>query len=120
METMNKFKQIYDAAMAAGAAAAEAVTPRPMVVSGGSQQGAKAWYVSEGVCGFAWVIIKGNTAFGKWAKKEGLAHAAYPTGLQFWVGDYGQSMQRKEAHAYAMAKVLNVHGIAAYAGSRMD
>ena len=37
-----------------------------------------------------------------------------------WIGDYGQSMQRKEAYAYTFASVLQKHGIECHGMSRMD
>jgi len=100
----------------AGMAALEAATPRPMTVTGGG----KSWHVPEGVCGFAWIKIKGNTAFGRWAKKAGVASKSYPTGLMIWVGVGGQSYERKTAYAGAYAKVLTEAGITAYANSRLD
>lgn len=41
-------------------------------------------------------------------------------GLQYWVSQGGQSMQRKEAFARAFASVLKANGIDAFADSRMD
>jgi hypothetical protein len=123
---MSDFGFIHRVADAAGRAAAEAATPVPMIV----QQHAnmlndrsavvREWRIPEGVCGFAWVWFKGNTPWGRWAKKTGLASKGYPAGLQVWIGDYGQSMTRKEAYARAYAKVLRDYGIDAYAQSRMD
>jgi hypothetical protein len=110
------FPVIHAQAHAAGVAAMEAAVPVPMVVVGGSEK----YFVEGGVCGFAWVSFAGNTAWGKWAKKNKVARSAYPKGLQVWVGGGGQSMQRKEAYAHAFAQVLNANGIQAYAGSRMD
>jgi hypothetical protein len=115
------YGSLYETAKAAGMAAGYGAAPTPMIVTGGVPgQKPERHYVSEGVCGFAWITIKGNTSFGRWAKKTGLARAAYPKGLSFWVSAFGQSMDRKEAYARAFAKVLNEHGITAYAGSRMD
>jgi hypothetical protein len=78
------------------------------------------YFVADGVCGFAWVSFAGNTPFGRWANKHGIARKHYPKGLCLWVSAYNQSMQRKEAYAEAYAKVLRDHSIEAYAGSRMD
>ena len=49
----------------------------------------------------------------KWGK-------AYEGGYKYWVSVGGQSMQKKEAFAYAFAEVLQKHGLTVYAGSRMD
>ena len=117
--------QLFQAAHAAGMNALNAATPTPMRIVqadvwGNPVPDAKVYDVPEGCCGFAWVRIKGNTAFGREMKKHGLFSRAYPTGLQFWVGEGGQSVERKEAFARAFAKVLRDNGIDAYAESRLD
>lgn len=113
-----KFEAVYNQAVVAGRAAGEAVAPVPMTVVGQNQK----WFVSEGVCGFAWVTIRpGNSSFAKWLVKNKLARAAYGGGVQIWISAFNQSMQRKEACAAAMAEMFrNELGINAYAGSRMD
>lgn len=78
------------------------------------------WHEPDGVCGFAWINVPGNSPFGKWAKSTGLAHKGYPKGLNISCTEFGQSMQRKEAYAWIFAKVLNAHGIKAHAVSRID
>ena len=45
---------------------------------------------------------------------------SYYGGVDIWVGEFNQSMERKEACAAAMARVLNEAGIKAYSMSRMD
>lgn len=121
-----QFAAAWSAADTAGKAAAEACVPRPMVVRqhtnplyDGSAV-TKEWFVADGVCGFAWVVFKGNSAFGRWAKANKRVGKHYPTGLSYWVGDYGQSMAKKEAYARAFARSLNDAGIDAYADSRID
>ena len=97
--------------------------PVPMTVVESDLMGnpiGRSWTVSEGACGFAWVTFAGNTPWGRWAKAQGIASKGYPKGLQIWVSEFNQSMARKEAYAYAYAKVLREHGIEAYAHSRMD
>lgn len=123
------FQAIYDEADLAGKEAANAKTPTPMVVTNRTNpldtesvkhEHLVAWVVPGGVCGFAWIKFKGNTAWAKWTKKQGLCGESYPSGRQIWVHYYSQSMELKEAYASAFAKVLQKHGIEAYAGSRMD
>jgi hypothetical protein len=118
----NEYGAIVARAESAGLAAGEAVAPRPMVVVGGVPGGEqKKYFVSEGVCGFAWITIRpGNSAFARYLKKVGKASKAYGGGVQVWVGQFNQSMQRKEAYANAYAAVLREAGVNAYAGSRMD
>ncbi len=112
------FQKVMDDAVAAGKAAAAALVPVPMVVVGGGQK----YFVPDGVCGFAWVKVTPATQpFAKWLKKTGKVQgAAYGGGYDLWVSDYSQSMQLKEAYAYAFADVLKAAGVTAYAQSRMD
>jgi len=132
---MSDYQTIYDEAYAAGIAAAKAKVPVPMLVGTPStplgndiDPSKKIYYVSDGVCGFAWVRFKGNTGWGRWAKKNvGKTdfHAAcrkgYPKGLDIWITTGNQSMETKEAFAQAFAGVLQSHGIKdAYAASAMD
>lgn len=123
MNSENLNLEIFRAASIAGRAAGNDHKPTPMGVYQSDLQGNRIGpteIVEGGVCGFAWVKIAGNTSFGRWAKKYGYARSAYGSGLQIWISDYGQSMERKEAHARAMAKVLNENGVKAYAESRID
>jgi hypothetical protein len=121
------FEALYAQADAAGRLAAEDAVPTPIVLgsetapfNGVIDYSKPTYYVSEGLCGFAWVNFKGNTAFGRWAKKAGKADKAYGGGLQVWVSGFGQSVTRKSAYAQAFAAVLTEAGITAYAGSRLD
>lgn len=110
------FKALVERADAAGRAAADRITPTPMVVSGHGQ----TWYVPQGACGFAWVSFAGNTAFGRWAKQQGLTRPGYPKGLMIWVSQYNQSVDLKEAYAHGFAAVLRAEGIDAWGCSRLD
>lgn len=125
--TKTDYAALYEAADAAGRAAAEAAVPTPMIVGqpttplGDTLDYSKpTYFVADGACGFAWVSFKGNTGWGRWAKKEGHARAAYGGGLQLRVSGYGQSVTRKEAYAQAFATVLREAGVSAYAESRLD
>ena len=85
-------------------------------------------YVADGVCGFAWVNIypehKGNTKAGKAERKLyesiGFEKDDYNKCYSLWIGQFNQSMQKKEMYAAAYAKVLSENNIRAYSGSRMD
>lgn len=112
---------------AAGRAAADACKPTPMVVEQHANplddrsEVKQSWYVADGVCGFAWVTFHpGGSSFARWACKVKDCRSAYHGGVQHWVSDYGQSMQRKEAYARAFARAIAAHGVTAYPGSRMD
>jgi hypothetical protein len=111
-------KALIDKAFAAGRKAAVDCTPVPMGVT----DGRTTWVIADGPCGFAWINVK--PAYSRVAKAlVALGHAkkdGYYGGVTFWVGDYNQSMARKEAFARAFAAVLREAGINAYAASRMD
>jgi hypothetical protein len=118
LATKPNFAAIHAAADRAGHAAAKAAEPTPMIVRSGTT--GEHWIIPGGVCGFAWVEVKGNTAFGRWAKAAGIAHKGYPSGLSIWVSVGGQSMALKEAYASSYADTLRAYGIEANAASRMD
>lgn len=79
------------------------------------------YIINDGVCGFAQIRFAGNTAFGRWAKANGLARPdSYYGGLSVWVSDFNQSFQRKDAYASAFAQSLEENGIKAHSTSRLD
>ena len=112
-----KYQEIIDKAYKAGIEAGKNARPIPMYVI---DQGIPIDRIDDGACGFAWIAFPGNTSFGKWTKKQGLARSHYPSGLCIWVSEFGQSVDRKDAFAGAYAKVLKDNGIDAYSGSRLD
>ena len=122
------FEAAFAKASAAGKAAGEGAKPQAMMVVQPSNPlndnsvPSAMWHVPEGVCGFAWVNVSpGNSPFANWLKKNKLARKAYGGGVDIWISDFGQSVERKEACASAMAKVLKEElGVNAYASSRMD
>jgi len=118
---------LYDRAFAAGVEAARSVVPQPMTVTQHANpfnpysEVVSRYEVSDGPCGFAWVVVKPATSsFARWLRSQRLARPGYNGGVHIWISDYNQSMQRKEAHARAMARVLEMSGVNAYADSRMD
>ena len=123
-----KFQAAYDKAAAAGQAAGEAAKPAAMVVTqhanplNDNSPAVAQWLAPEGACGFAWVkVTPGNSSFAKWLVKNKLARKAYYGGVEISIKAFGQSIERKEACASAMAKVLVEElGISAYADSRLD
>lgn len=74
-------------------------------------------------CGFAWVKfpVDGRTKLSKLIKQIG-AQPDWNFGYVLWnvTGNPTQSMDIKEQGARAYAKVMNEHGIKAYAQSRAD
>ena len=107
------FGHLWNAADAAGMEAGGQLATAPMVVQNvdivGNVSGPK-YHVSEGECGFAWLTLKGNTPFGRWAKASGIATSCYTGGLTIRCRAFGQSMQRKEAWAQAAMRHLRTHG----------
>jgi hypothetical protein len=125
------FEAAYNKAAEAGRAAGEAAKPRAMMVVQPSDplndnSVPKAmWHVPEGACGFAWVNVSpGNSPFANWLKKQKLARKAYVGGVEIWISAFNQSVERKEACAQAMARVLNEEladsKLRIYPGSRLD
>ena len=122
-------QEIYSQAHSEGMRAGQGCTPTPMVVGQPTtplgndiDYDKETYYVSDGVCGFAWVNIKPNRgAFVKYLKENDIGRKDnYYGGYTVWVREFGQSMARKENYARAFTKVLSDNGITAYNMSRMD
>jgi hypothetical protein len=114
-----EFQALADRAREAGIQAGIEASPVPMHVI--DELRGQLWRVDDGACGFAWVTVKpANSSFGIWAKKTGLMRSAYGGGIQYWVSEFGQSVERKSAFAAAYAETLRAAGIDAFAGSRLD
>jgi hypothetical protein len=119
--------EIYQAAHNAGNVAVQEATITPMIVQqranplNDSSDVQRQWLVNDGVCGFASFIVKpANCKFAKYLQAQGLGRKHYYGGMSMSIFDFNQSLQKKEAYAYAFAKVLNDNGITAYTESRMD
>lgn len=122
-----EFEALWLKAHEAGMAAVSGAKVVPMVVQqhasmvDDSSRVVKEWFVEDGVCGFAWVNVHpGTSKFARWMKEAKGCSKGYPGGMQFWIHEFNQSMQKKEVYAHAFAKVLQEAGIKAYAGSRLD
>lgn len=122
------WQKVWDKAHAAGMAALEAHTPTPMAVqqhenmADDSSPVVRNYLVKGGVCGFAWIKVKPATQpFARWLKGTvPSTDRAYGGGYNIWVREGGQSYERKMAYASAFARVLNEHGVKAYANGRLD
>jgi hypothetical protein len=118
-------QEIYTTAREAGLAAAAAAQVQPMIIQqhknmlDDNSPVVKQYFVSDGVCGFASVVVR-NIKFANQLKKLGIGRKNYGTGWNISVSDFNQSLQRKEAYAYAFAGVLRAAGIDATVDSRMD
>ena len=95
------FKAAHSAGFAAGIAAD--VEPIGYITDNTCPDNARALsYVSSGVCGFAWVDVKGARGLMRQAFIDaGFSESAYKGGLSFWVGAFGQSYDRKSAYSDA-------------------
>jgi len=128
-------KAIYEEALRYAEGKACAVIPQPMIVGTAKtffgdeiDFTKKTYFVSGGVCGFAWVIIKpANGRFVKWLKANNIGRKNYGSGWNVYARPeftkntpLDQSLEIKEAWAAAFADVLRENGINAYAESRMD
>jgi hypothetical protein len=132
VRTMSKNQDIiwatvWESALKHGREAGAACVRHPMIVAqhanvmDDNSPVVEQWHVPSGVCGFAWVVVRpGTSAFARWLVKHDLAGKHYYGGVSIWVGDYGQSYEKKHAHAVAMAEYLNKVGIDAFPGSRLD
>lgn len=122
------FQDLLQRAYQEGRKAGVACRPVPMVVgqaksllSNEIDYSKPVYHCDDGACGFAWVKVRpATTPFARWLKKNDYARPAYNGGLDIWVSEFGQSVDRKYAMAAAMAKVLSEAGITAYADSRLD
>ena len=116
---------IYHQARAAGLAAAQCARVAPMIVNAhknpldANSEITKQYFVADGVCGFASVVVK-NVKFANGLKKLGIGRKNYGSGWNISVHDFNQSLTRKEVYARAFADVLRAHGVDAYVDSRMD
>jgi hypothetical protein len=120
------FAALRERAHEAGLAAGLAARPTPMIVvqhenpfDDTSPIVKQYEPIMDGVCGFAWVNVKGNTAFGRYLRTQGYT-PAYGGGYNIRCREFGQSYERKYAYAAAYAGVLKEAGIAAYPEGRLD
>jgi len=122
-----EFEKLWQKAKTAGLEAGYNASVTPMVVAqhvdpfDDTSEIKAAWLVPEGPCGFAWITVRpGTTAFARWLKKHAHGHKGYYGGVEVFIDEHGQSIERKEAHAHALADVLRKAGINATVGSRLD
>ena len=81
----------------------------------------KTYFVEDGVCGFASIVIKpARGKFVSYLKSIGMGHKHYYGGWAVSVRHFNQSLTRKEAYADAFVDVLSEVGMRAYVDSRMD
>lgn len=121
-----EFQALIDKAFAAGRKMGAECRPHPMLVGmaaadGGIDYTKPMYRVDDGTCGFGWVKIRPATsAFAKWLKANNIARPAYNGGIDIWISEFGQSVERKYEMARGIAKVLTEAGYDACADSRMD
>lgn len=122
---------VYLDACAAAQLAYDACTPEPMMVyetvglSDIPKPNGKTWIVDDGVCGFAWIVIKPATSsFARWCARENIGRNNYGGGWAIpshrLVSNEGQSYERKTAAMRAAVQVLRNAGINCRVDSRLD
>lgn len=110
---------LYRRLMQVGTEAGNKARPDAIIVT--DHRTGQEWHEPEGMCGFAWVnITPGTSSFARWLTKNGYAHKSYYGGVDLWIAGFGQSYDRKQAAAFAMAALLREEGIEARAMSRLD
>lgn len=83
----------------------------------------KVWEQPFELEGFAWVLLPGNSGFGRWVVKSGKGRKHYGGGVGPWAP--GRGYERRSAWAQAYADAVNASGILppdkkAYADGRLD
>ena len=127
--------KIFEEAVREGLKAGERCEPQPIKVVGCFS--AEESIIPDGVCGFAWVVVKckgkGRT-FIKGLKEAGLVignndttkhnryfrkRIGYP-GFTYWISDHNQSYEKKKAHMQAFVRTLKKYGIGCQGSSQLD
>lgn len=125
---------VYREACEAAEAAVAACTPRPMIVGSPTtplgndiDPNKPTYYVADGLCGFAWVVIRpARGPLVAWLKKQLIGRAAYGGGYDVRSWELAtstrssQSYEKGMAAARAAADVFQKYGIDAYANGRLD
>jgi hypothetical protein len=120
-------------------ALATATPPTPMIVGSPTtplgndiDYTKKTWFVADGVCGFAWVVLEsGRTGFAKWIVEKGYGSKHYQwgggyKGVSIWpssregFAETRQSLELKQQVCAKIAEYLRSEGIPAYYESRID
>lgn len=107
-----EFQELHNVAHEAGKLAAKLCVPDQFQWSA---EGSNATETHP-ECGCAWVCFAGNTAWGRWAKAQGIASRGVYKGLEMSDGiDWDdQSMQVREKYCLAYQDILTAVGISSY------
>ncbi len=122
------YADLYKQAHQAGMQASRDARPEPMVVAqhanvlDDSSPVVKTWDAPEGVCGFAWLVIRpGTQGFARWINRNNKGKSStYHQGTMVFAGGRTQSMERNQAYVRAFGKVITDAGIKCQSYSRMD
>lgn len=126
VEVKVDFESLYKKACEVAHEAVMKHIPTPMVVSehenmfDDNSPVKNSYYVADGICGFASIRMKLNTAFGKWMVKNGYAEKSMYGGAYLWVSQYNQSYEKKSKFAYKFCEFMKQNGIDCYAETRLD
>lgn len=126
----NEYPALMHNAHEAGMAAVSQLQVVPMVVEqhadmlDDSSPVTQSYFVEDGVCGFAWVKFRpANSTFARWLQQnypDNTHVDSYAGGLNYYIHDFRQSLQRKSTYASAFANSLKEAGIPCYSESRID
>jgi len=125
------WKEIHEEAHAAATAAADGITPVPMLVVkhknvlDDNSPAVKVWEAPFGSCGTAWLGLDGRSGFTKWLVKNRLAHKHDDGGVTYHgynpvVEKRVQSYERQCEYARVYAETIRRYGISSDFRSRED
>lgn len=129
--TKTRAARIFKEAVAAGDKAYKDAVPTPMIVGTPTtplgndiDYSKETYFVSEGLCGFAWVTIRpARGAFVNYLKSIQVGSNGYYGGWRVgyqYTNFKGQSYTRNVAAAGAFSGVLQKYGIDAFSEGRLD
>lgn len=108
MEIQEWYEAVLSLALARGRDAATNEIPTPMFISGFGEKTIQV----PGICGNASVVIPdARKGFARWLRTNNIGSANYKGGWQISAMTDDQTLDRAEAYARAVAKVLQSHGI---------
>jgi len=111
-----EFFHLYQRAHAAGLKAADGAAPRRLIVEPGER-----WENETDVKGFAWANVSpGNSGFGAWLVRSGVAHASYSGGVDVYAPGLGTALAPQDAYAAMFARIVREAGVTCRARDRLD
>ena len=108
------WKALYDLAHTEAKKSSENHIATPMFIEGYPP-------ILEGVCGFAWIVVKdARKGFAKWLKDNHIGSKYYRGGWEIFADCCDQSYEKAKRYAETFEKVLKQNGVECYFESRLD